>query len=732
MPRFSPSAAAFRRTALLLGALLLAEAVLLALWLATGHALPEPSESLWLLAGAVVAAALAHALVLGPAFREEARNRVFRIAADHIEEGIVIAREAEPGRYRIEEVNPAFSRITGYRPDEVRGRDPRFLVGKETDPAQSAALREALAEGRSVRMLRRNHRKDGTPFWNDLSIRPVRDDEGRIAIWVGIVRDVTAEVEAKEAERRLRKAVEQADEAIAIFEHDGTVRFANHSFCLRIGVDCPRIDRLVRKGVAPDCDSVNGVCDTLKLDVWRLWEADPEARDEARKRLERHLPWSGRHRMRGLDGREFEALSTVSCIGQGEACEGFVIVTRDITEMVELEAQLRHAQKMEAVGTLAAGIAHDFNNLLAGVLGNLYLVRTKLVQDEGVRSRIADIEKQGYRAAEMIRQMLRFARKESAEIERFALVPFVREVVKFARVGVPENIALIEDVERLPVSLKGDPSALQQALLNLITNARQAIELAGRSQGRIEVVVRPAPPERVAAHLEELRRLLHDAEAHDFVEICVCDDGPGMSEETRKRCFEPFFTTKPEGMGTGLGLSMVQQCVQAFGGVIDLESREGEGTRVRMLLPVADSGSIELDDTVSVRWRPGDGELILVADDDATVRRTLRDILGQAGYEVCTARNGEEAVRLGSEKPVALALLDVVMPRMNGVQAAGLLRTARPDLPVVFMTGYAREGELVRAFEGERPPLIRKPWKTDRLLALVGEQLHPAGEDASV
>lgn len=364
-----------------------------------------------------------------------------------------------------------------------------------------------------------------------------------------------------------------------------------------------------------------------------------------------------------------------------------------------LGKQLRQAQKMEAIGILAGGIAHDFNNMLAGILGNVYLVRKKLVDNPQAQEKLKQVEDTGFRAAEVIAQLLTFARKGDTHLQALALSAFLKETFKMIRSGTPENIHLTLDVPTQPCTVKGDAALLQQVLLNLVTNAQHAV--AENEQPRIQILLTVVEPdERWLAKYPSLAQ-------GQFAQLTVADNGYGITDEIRDKLFDPFFTTKAVGEGTGLGLAMVYGAVQSHDGVIEVESEESKGSVFHIWLPLIMDHQVSAQDTENLLLT-GSGETILLADDEPAVREVSKELLEAIGYRVLTAVDGREAVQVFEQHrdEIRLLVFDVVMPQLSGVDAARRIRELAPDLPVIFQTGYG-EGQVTQNIP--RSCVVTKP-----------------------
>jgi PAS domain S-box-containing protein len=398
------------------------------------------------------------------------------------------------------------------------------------------------------------------------------------------------------------------------------------------------------------------------------------------------------------------------------AVAGIVINFRDVTARRQLEEQLRQAQKMEATGLLAGGIAHDFNNLLGVVLGATELARRAARHGRPVDAMLAEVEEAAKRAAELTRNLLAFSRKQVLHVKSIDLGEAIEDFLGLLRRIIGEDVEL--EVLRCPEQLvvKADVSQLEQVLLNLSTNARQAMPSGGRFS--IELARARFDDAYVSDHPW--------AAPGDYAELTVSDTGVGMDAETQARAAEPFFTTKASG--TGLGLAMVHGIVHQHGGLLCVQSEVGKGTRVSVFFPLMHA---EVDEASAARpqarsWPPRGHETLLVAEDEPTLRRMLATTLGDLGYRVMVAADGDEAARVlaGSHADISLAILDVVMPKLGGVEAYARMRAISPGLKVIFTTGHAPDGAAVSDIVARgRHALLHKPFRLDDLGRLVRETL---------
>jgi len=385
----------------------------------------------------------------------------------------------------------------------------------------------------------------------------------------------------------------------------------------------------------------------------------------------------------------------------------------DVTQRRTLEESARQSQKMEAIGRLAAGVAHDFNNLLTVILTVTDLLAHSPVLDETARLGVDEIVGAAKRASVLTRQLLTLSRQQSAAIGSIDLNGIIASSVAMLRRLLPEDARLNVELEPKLWPVRGDAGQLEQGLLNLVVNARDAMPHGGQI--------------RIATHNDGL---LRGAATIPSVKLVVSDEGIGMTAETRARVFDPFFTTKPVGEGTGLGLTMVYGIVQQLGGTIELETAPGRGTTVTLSIPAQPSAPGITTPAAQSRDAQGVGETVLLVDDQEAIRRALGSLLKTMGYRVVEASDAASALRLVDAPAtghVDVLLTDVGMPVMNGVELAKKIRSTHPEIGVVFMSGYAQAsvGEL----SGPHTASVAKPFSSSELSSvlrgvLAVESLH--------
>ncbi len=390
-------------------------------------------------------------------------------------------------------------------------------------------------------------------------------------------------------------------------------------------------------------------------------------------------------------------------------------LAQDVTERRLLEEQLRQSQKMEAVGLLAGGIAHDFNNLLNVVYASTELGKRAEKAGLPASEHLDAIALASSRAADLTKKLLAFSRKQVLTIETLDLCAAVAELTNLLARTLGEDIELDVRLDHAPLWVRADAGQLQQTLLNLCTNARQAMPAGGRLSVH---ACRAAPDEAYA------RALPSTGGDYAFADLCVRDTGCGMDEATRARMFEPFFTTKMAG--SGLGLAVVHGIVEQHHGRLHVESAPGAGTTVRVLLPLMEAPSEAPAPAASPQeMARGGSEVLLVVEDQPALRNLLAQALGDVGYDVVTAEDGIAAVEIcRARSDVRLVLLDLVMPRLGGREAYFRLKALDPEVRVLFMTGYAPDSlDVSDLATGPDAAVLAKPFLLDALERQVRELL---------
>jgi len=401
----------------------------------------------------------------------------------------------------------------------------------------------------------------------------------------------------------------------------------------------------------------------------------------------------------------------VGIAGQLVTAAARLVLARERKEAAErraaMERRLNHRQRLESLGQLAGGVAHDFNNLLTVIMGTSDLLQLS-EKDPKRKEELEIVQKAATRAAELTQRLLALGKRQRLQRRVVDVRPVVDNLVRMVRRVIPANIEIDVAGTGAPLRLNIDVAQVEQVLVNLCINARDAMRGGGTlTLGYEHVVLDDA---YVGAHPW--------ASAGDYVLLSVADTGHGMSQETLSRVFEPFFTTKESHGGSGLGLAVSLGIAEQHGGILQAQSDVGIGSTFKLYLPVAAVSEVEsgYDATGEVA---GGTERVLVADDEDDVRRLMERLLQRAGYEVVAVANGAEAVAMATESPFDLVILDAVMPRMGGREAFEAIRSARPDVRVMFVSGYSAEELSDRFLADTEAPLLPKPFDVETLLRAV-------------
>jgi PAS domain S-box-containing protein len=489
---------------------------------------------------------------------------------------------------------------------------------------------------------------------------------------------------------RWRVLFDAEPDAVLALSRDGTVRDVNPAGLALLGAERPEavVGTSVYAYVAPEHR------DAFRALAERVCKGQKDSLDVE---------------MVGLKGTSrLLAVHAVPLRAESEGRDGLLLVTRDVTRLRETEAALRESRKMAAVGHLAGGFAHDFNNLLNGIMGGLWMVATKLGPDHPAAPMVATAGQAGRRAADLIRQLLTLGRRSKGEARLVALPSIIEDVVKHVRRTFDSGIEVVVQADPGIWPVNAHPGELRQALQHLCENARDAMPQGGRLG-------------------IELRNLTKNDK--DFVRLAVSDTGTGIDAETTLRIFEPFFTTKPEGKGLGLGLTVVRAIVTRLGGTITVESEPGRGSRFVIEIPrrVEDEAAPEPASPPSAVQK-GNGEVILVVDDEEILRVVARAALEQAGYAVLDAEDAFSALAVfqRERERIAAVVTDVRMPGRSGFDLLADLRKCDPNIRVILCSGSLAEGTKVDLPRLGAKAYLPKPYSARELVEVVSQVLGAA------
>ncbi len=539
---------------------------------------------------------------------------------------------------------------------------------------------------------------DGTVTWASTTKLPLRDAAGAIVGTFGISRDITARKQAEERIREQAEIIEQAPVAVIITDLDGRVVYCNGSAVQLYGV--PREACVGRK-----------VDELLTTDTLNHLNA-------ARLVVERTGHWTGEIPVLTRGGRQFQAELHLSVIHDDTGRpRGRLSMAIDITEKQKIQEQFLRAQRLESLGMLAAGISHDLNNILAPVLMGAPLLRLRATHPSDLRV-LDTIESSVSRGAGLVRQILSFAHGAGGGKTLIQAKHLLRDISQFIEQTFPKNLVLALDIPNDLWTVQGNPTQVHQVLLNLCVNARDAMPGGGTLRITASNRLLPSSSEGSVGH--------HTASGA-YLMIEVADTGTGIPPELLDKIWDPFFTTKGEGKGTGLGLATVRGIVTSHGGFVQVETEIGAGTTFRILLPAAEQ--TESAAPASRSMAPflirGRGELILVVDDESSIRELVTATLSQYGYRVLVAANGTEAMALYAPRmrEIALVITDVSMPEMGGDELALALSRLNPSVRLLFMSGVA--GHLPDLARQPGAHVLTKPFPLDRLVTSVSKALAP-------
>ncbi|MFO1498614.1 MAG: PAS domain S-box protein [Verrucomicrobiota bacterium] len=567
-------------------------------------------------------------------------------------------------------LSPSLEKLMGYEPGTFPGTPGAFLELLHPDSIEAHVTAQQQArKGDGFFQAELHFRlRDGEERWGLVRGQMLLDAQGEPCRMVGTHIEITerklSEIALRASEERFRAVVESAPDGICL-QAEGRFVYVNGPAARMFGAASPSdlLGRSFLERFHPD--------DRLRVQQWiRVLNEERRPVPLARERYVR------------LDGAVFDAEVTAAPFDH-QGRHGALIFFRDVTDRKRLEDQLRQAQKMEGVGQLAGGIAHDFNNILTAMMMQLELLQAHSKQSVELCDGLGELMTQAQRAASLTRQLLLFSRRSVMHVEPLSLNDVVENLLKMLRRLIGENIKLDwHGASQLP-PIPADAGMLEQLLMNLVVNARDAMPKGGRIVIGTEALV-----------LDPLDTQSHpQARPGSFVCLSVADTGCGMDEITQSRIFEPFFTTKEEGKGTGLGLATVYGIVSQHNGWISVQSKVAHGTVFRVFLPASNVRASHPMTTAAEPVRGG-SETILLVEDDLAVRRTVGTFLRRWGYHVLEASNGLEAAQVWQARATEIDLLytDMIMPEgITGVELAESLRSSRPDLKVIISSGYSTE-----------------------------------------
>jgi PAS domain S-box-containing protein len=573
---------------------------------------------------------------------------------------------------------------------------------------------QRVGEGKPVETEALFRRKDGTVFYGHLRISPL-DHSNPAAGIISTIADIS---EKKEAERRLLESEERYRElyeeskkreelystllnssadAVVVYDMEGRTRYVNDSFTRIFGWTMEEVKNR-HIPYLPDSERQ------------RAMEIIEEI-------IRDGIFWSGFESKRYTkDGRVLDVRLSASRYHDHEGNpSGMLVTLADITEQKRLEEKLRQAAKMEAIGRLAGGVAHDFNNLLTAIIGYAEMLLHEIPQNAKYRHKVLQISNAAERTADLTRQLLAFSRKQILDVTVVNLNTVIGDLENLLRRLIGEDVELVTSCDFSLGCTKADRSQIEQILVNLVVNARDAMPKGGT------LTIETANAELG----DEYVRKYPDVTPGPYVLFAVSDTGHGMEANVLSRIFDPFFTTKEKGLGTGLGLSTVYGIVKQHQGHVAVYSEPGRGTTFKVYLPRADELSTQQSQAPDAHTLPRGNEVILLVEDEEIVRKLACDVLEMLGYCPLEASNPDEAIAacLKHEGPIHLMLTDVVLPRMDGRSLYNLLSSTKPEMKVLYMSGYTENAVVDHGVLDRGVHFLQKPFNTDSLALKVREVL---------
>jgi PAS domain S-box-containing protein len=575
------------------------------------------------------------------------------------------------------EVNAALASMIGYAPFDLVGK-PVTAFTHPDDLALRLQFVNGLVSGKfsNGQQERRFNHQNGSVVWTLIWSNLQKDPAGRPLHFISLVQDISERKKAEEELKLVRFCVEHAAVAIFRVADDARIMEVNEHACRSLGYSRPELLGMTIFDIDPT--------------------TPPEKWAEHRRKLAQERVRIIRAHHRRKDGTRFPVEVTANYIEKDGRGFSYSFAT-DISGRLEaerdrekLESQLRQAQQMEAIGTLAGGIAHDFNNILSVIIGNADILDFANGLAEAERSCLRQILDAGQRAKQLVKQIMTFSRRGGQQRLLVDLKPVVKETFGFLKATLPSSVEVRQRVPAEVGTILADPTQMQQVLMNLCTNAAHAME--GKENAVLEIGL-----EKTFLTKEETR-FEPDVEPGEFVKLMVTDNGSGIDPLVQKRIFEPYFTTKEPGKGTGLGLSVVHGIVKAHGGFVKVRSEVGKGTSFQVFFPIASEGR-QAAVPAADRMPPGGSETILLVDDEKALADMTQHMLERLGYRVETRTSPLEAIEAFRAHPTKYhaVITDMTMPQMNGISLSKKLLEMRGDLPILLCTGFSDQANEEKA-----------------------------------
>jgi PAS domain S-box-containing protein len=611
-----------------------------------------------------------------------------------LDEAAIVARTDQRGV--ITYVNDKFCDISKYSREELIGQDHRIINSSYHPKEFIRTIWTTIAGGKTWHGELRNRAKDGSIYWVDTTIIPFLDERGKPFQYIAIRFDITERKLAEERIRQQASLLDNAQDAIMVCDLSYRILYWNKGAERIYGWEQAEV---LGKDVA-------GV----------LFAGEAGRIEEAHVALLDTGEWKTEARFKTKSDQSIIVESRWTLVrNELDQPDYILLINTDVTEKRRAEEHLLRAQRMESIGTLAGGIAHDLNNILSPIIMSVDMLRMKEPDAETTRW-LSLIGENAERGADLIKQVLTFARGLEGDRIPVQVKHIVKDLVNVLQETLPKSISLKFDVATSPWLVAADPTQIHQVLMNLCLNARDAMPAGGVLRIGLENVQID----------ENYSRMNPEATPGGYVQITVEDTGTGMTPDTVKRIFDPFFTSKALGRGTGLGLSTALTIVKSHHGFINVYSEPGRGSRFSISLPAME-GQVEIPEPAARSAYPrGNGELILVVDDEKSIVGITTATLENFGYRTLSASDGAKGLEAysNSTEPIALVLTDISMPDMDGPSMIRALREANPDVKIIGMSGLMNPEQTAEMEKLDVSSFLTKPFTSSTLITSIAEALQ--------